>query len=49
LDAVADDRLDLALMPVAGVGHPDVGVADLDTTQFSLCGADHRRDVPEVW
>jgi hypothetical protein len=48
LDAVTDDRLNLALMPVARVGQHDARVADLDTTEFPLRGADHRLDVAEI-
>jgi hypothetical protein len=48
LDAVADDRFDLALVPVAGVGQDEARVAELDGAQLALCGADHRLEVPEV-
>ena len=40
--------LDLALMPVASVGEHNARVADLDTTELSLRGADHRLDMAEV-
>ena len=48
LDAVGDDRLDLALVPVAGVGEDEVWGAELDGTQLALRRADHRLEVPEV-
>ena len=48
LDAVADDRLDLALMPVAGVSEHDSRLVDLDPTELALRGADHRLEVAEV-
>jgi hypothetical protein len=38
----------VAQVPVAGVGQHDAWVADLDTTEFSLRGADHRLEVAEV-
>ena len=47
-DAVAGDLLHLALMPVAGVGQHDLGIAELDRAQLALGGADHRFQVPEV-
>jgi hypothetical protein len=39
---------DLALMPVAGVGQHDLGIAGLDRPQFALGGPDHGFQVPEV-
>src|SRR3954454_14316276 len=48
LDAVADDRVDLALMPVAGVAEHDVGVREIDGCQLAAGGADHRFQIPEV-
>src|SRR3954447_1332086 len=42
LDAVADDRFDLALMPVAGVAQHDLGVGEIDGCQLAPGGADHR-------
>src|SRR4051794_17392050 len=41
-DAVAGDLFDLALMPVAGVGQDDLGIAQLDRAQLALGGPDHR-------
>jgi hypothetical protein len=48
LDAVAGDRFDLTVMPIAGVGQHDLRVADLDGAQLALRGADHRFQVSEV-
>jgi hypothetical protein len=47
LDAVGDDRLDLALMPIAGVGHHDVWVGEVDAAKLALRGADHRLEMPK--
>ena len=48
MDAVADDRLDLALVPVAGVGEHDARIADVDTAKLALRGADHWLEVTNV-
>jgi hypothetical protein len=47
-DAVADDVLHLAFVPVPGVGEHDVGVVEPDRVQFAPGGADHRLEVSEV-
>ena len=44
----ADDRLDLALMPVAGVGHHHLQVTRVDGVELTLGGADHRFRWAEV-
>ena len=48
LHAVADVRFHLALMPVAGVGHHDLGIREAEHAQFALGGADHWVQVSEV-
>src|SRR4051794_1493794 len=48
LDAVADDRFDLAVMPVAGAGDDDLGVTDVERVELASGGADHRLQMPEV-
>jgi len=47
-DAVADNRFDLALVPVAGVGDHDGGLVDVDGAKLALRRADHRLQVAEV-
>jgi hypothetical protein len=48
LDAFAGELLHLALVPVAGVGKHDVGIAQTERGQFAPGRADHRLEVPEV-
>jgi hypothetical protein len=48
LDALAGDLLHLALVPVAGVGEHDVGIAEPERGELAAGGADHRLQVPEV-
>src|SRR3954451_19836553 len=48
LDALAGELLHLALVPVAGVGQDDVGIAQAERGELALCGAGHRFEVPEV-
>src|SRR6185295_4687481 len=48
LDALAGDLPHLALMPVAGVGEHDVGIAEPERGELALGGADHRFEMAEV-
>src|SRR3954453_15403523 len=47
-DAFAGDLLHLALVPVAGVGEHDLGIAEPERGELALGGADHRFEMPEV-
>lgn len=47
-DAVTDDPFELDLMPAAGIGHDDLGIAKAQPAQLAPGRADHRLEVSEV-
>ena len=47
-DALAGELLHLTLMPVAGVGEHDLGIAQPVRGKLALRVAEHRLEVPEV-
>ncbi len=48
LNAIRDDMLDLALMPVAGIGDHDLRVRQSVAVQLASGRGDHRFQMPEV-